>query len=235
MGMAEGLPTKKRAPAAAQAQLADRGLVLARAVAGLVHEAKNPLHNLALHLQLVAEKIARLSKVATPVEPQGRSIDSHLEAMRQGIDKVDRLLRSFGDLAEPGHGASDLGEASNRVVLVLGFEARRRRVELLQSGPASVAVPGPAAPLSDLLAHALLAFIWLASEGGRVTIAWSQEPGRALFSLRAEGGVPNRSEADPHLAAARRLSAEVAGEVLIEAEAGGQADARLSLIIPLPA
>jgi len=95
-------------------------------------------------------------------------------------------------------------------------------------------VPGPVAPLSDLLAHALLAFIWLANEGGRVTMAWSKEPRRALFSLHAEGGVPSRSEADPHLAAVRRLSAEVAGEILIEVEAREQADARLSLTIPLP-
>jgi hypothetical protein len=232
--MGQGLPIKERAPAGAQAQLADRGLVLARAVAGLVHEAKNPLHNLSLHLQLVAEKIARLP-VSTRVEPQGRSIDSHLESMRQGIGRVDRLLRSFGEIAEPGLGSTDLGEVANRIVLVLGFEARRRRVELVYSGPASVAVPGLAAPLSDLLAHALLAFIWLASEGGRVTMAWLQEPRRAMLSLRAEGGVANRSEAEPHLAAARRLSAEVTGEVLIETEAGGQADARLSLTIPLPA
>jgi signal transduction histidine kinase len=230
--MAEGLPAKKRKPAAAQAQ-ADRGLVLARAVAGLVHEARNPLHNLALHLQLVAEKIARLPAPIPPVEQPGRTIDSHLEAMREGIGKVDRLLRSFGELAEPGHGASDLGEAATRVLLVFGFEARRRRVELRPGGPASLPVPGPIAPLSDLLAHAVLAFIWLANEGGRVTIAWSQDSG-ALFSLHAEGGVPSRSDAEPHLAAVRRLSAEVGGKIVIEAEAGEQADARLSLTIPLP-
>ncbi|GAC1595232.1 MAG: hypothetical protein NVS4B10_03560 [Myxococcales bacterium] len=154
--------------------------------------------------------------------------------MREGIEKVDRLLRSFGELAEPAHGAADLGEAATRAVLLLGFEARRRRVEIVLSGPGALAVPGAGAALSDFLGHGLLAFIWLANEGGRVTISWSHEPGRALLSLRAEGGVPNRGDAEPHLAAVRRLAAGMPGDLSIEAGAGGQADARLSLSIPVP-
>lgn len=231
--MPEGLPSRKGAPPTAQGGLADRGLLLARAVVGLVHEGKNPLHNMALHLQLVAEKISHLP-AAPAVETKGRSIDRHLQAMREGIGKVDLLLRSFGELAEPGQGPADLAVAAIRVLLVLGFEARRRRVEVLQSGPAALPVPGPLAPLSDLVGHGFLAFIWLANEGGRVTIDWSRGSGRAVLSLQAQGGVPSRGDAEPHLAAVRRLAAEVAGEVQIETEAGGQADARLSLIIPLP-
>lgn len=232
--MIEGSPESERIAMSPQAGLADRGLVLARLIAGVVHEAKNPLHNLALHLQILGEKIGRIPPEAAPVDAKGRGLDRHLTSMRDAVGKVDHLLRAFGDLAEAGQGACDLGSLVARVVLVLGFEARRHRVDLLHDGPRTLPVPGREGPLSDLLAQALLAFIWLANEGGRVTIAWSHEPGRALLSLRADGGVPVWSEAEPHLAALRRLGPELPGQLSIEAEAGGQAGARLSLTIPMP-
>src|SRR4051812_49387949 len=83
---------------------ADRALLLERVAIGLAHEGKNPLHNMALHVQLMAEKIA------TPTI-HGSPIEKHLTALRDGIARVDHLLKGFGEFASPEHLPPDLGAA----------------------------------------------------------------------------------------------------------------------------
>src|SRR5206468_1904372 len=77
-----------------------RSLLVERAAAALAHEAKNPLHNMALHLQLVSEKLPREA---------AQAIERHLNAMRNGIAQVDTLLKAFADLVGPADPAADLG------------------------------------------------------------------------------------------------------------------------------
>jgi signal transduction histidine kinase len=210
----------------------DRGLLLARAAAGLAHEGKNPLHTMSLHVQLMAEKIAQATADSAAASG-GPPLERHLKALHDGIEKVDALLRAFAELAHPTQAAADLGEAVARAALVLGFEARRTGVELSRSGPPSLRATVPVEPLSDLVGHALLAFFALAREGGRVSIEVAQLGAEARFSLRAEGGTPRPGDAAPHLAAVRRLAALLGNALLLEADE--QAGARLSLTLPLPA
>jgi signal transduction histidine kinase len=211
----------------------DRGLLLARAAAGLAHEGKNPLHTMSLHVQLMADKIAQATGADPARFSDGAPLDRHLKALHDGIAKVDALLRAFAELAHPSQAAADLGEAVARAALVLGFEARRTGVELLRSGPPSLRSTVPVEPLSDLVGHALLAFFALAREGGRVSVEVAQLGAEARFSLRAEGGTPRPGDAAPHLAAVRRLAARLGNALLLEADE--QAGARLSLTVPLPA
>src|ERR1700674_1973512 len=80
-----------------QHRAADRGLLLERVAVGLAHEGKNPLHNMVLHLQLMAEKLAQ------PEMKGGSPIEKHLAALRDGIGRVDNLLKAFGEFASPAH------------------------------------------------------------------------------------------------------------------------------------
>jgi signal transduction histidine kinase len=221
-------------PSAPGSQAAgDRGLLLARAAAGLAHEGKNPLHTMSLHVQLMADKIAQATGADLANPFRGPPLDRHLKALHDGIERVDTLLRAFAELAHPTQAAADLGEAVARAALVLGFEARRTGVELSRSGPPSLRSTVPVEPLSDLVGHALLAFFALAREGGRVSVEVAQLGAEARFSLRAEGGTPRPGDAAPHLAAVRRLAARLGNVLLLEADE--QAGARLSLTVPLPA
>lgn len=218
-------------PSAPDPQAAgDRGLLLARAAAGLAHEGKNPLHTMSLHVQLLAEKIAQAGAPAAAA--RGASLERHLKALRDGIDKVDALLRAFAELADPPEVAADLGEAVARAALVLRFEARRMGVELSCSGPPSLRATVPLEPLSDLVGHALLAFFALAREGGRVSVEVAQHGTEARLSLRAEGGNPRPADAAPHLAAVRRLAAQLGKALLLDTDE--QPGARLSLTLHLP-
>src|ERR1700760_3169212 len=99
----------------AQIRSADRALLLERIAIGLAHEGKNPLHNMALHLQLMAEKI---SAGGVPVE-------KHLTALRDGIGRVDQLLKAFGEFAAPEHTQPDLGAAASRAAHLFAYDARR--------------------------------------------------------------------------------------------------------------
>src|SRR5207302_1814525 len=64
---------------------ADRARLLERVAVGLAHEGKNPLHNMVLHLQLMNEKLS------TRAPSGGSPIEKHLNALRDGIGRVDQL------------------------------------------------------------------------------------------------------------------------------------------------
>ncbi|TMB31281.1 MAG: HAMP domain-containing histidine kinase [Deltaproteobacteria bacterium] len=192
-------------------------LLVERAASALAHEAKNPLHNMALHLQLVSEKLPG---------DAARGVDRHLQAMRDGIAQVDALLKAFADLAAPANLVPDLGQALTRALLLFSFEARRKSVELTRKGPAEVRVAAPGEAVLEIVCNAVLAGIALAREG-RLTLAIEPDGQRVRLEVIADGGVPRREETLPHLEAVRRLSSVAAAEPSIDVEGAGPA--RLSL------
>ncbi|HWE25450.1 MAG TPA: hypothetical protein VG496_16040, partial [Myxococcales bacterium] len=137
---------------------ADRALLLERAAAALAHEGKNPLHNMVLHLQLLGERIREGGRDGAPV-------DRHLQALRDGIARVDAVLKAFSDLASPDRLEPDVAAAVARAQLLFGFEARRGNVAVMQRGPASIPVHADPASLCELVCHAFLAAVALARDG----------------------------------------------------------------------
>ncbi|MFL5310585.1 MAG: hypothetical protein ACJ79H_09060 [Myxococcales bacterium] len=202
----------------------ERALLLERAAGTLAHEGKNPLHNMVLHVQLLAEKMREEGRGGAPAE-------RHLQALRDGIGRVDALLKAFSDLAAPAHLPPDLGAAISRAQLLFGSEARRGSVAVMQRGPASVPVQADPAFLSDLVCHAFLAAVALARDGA-LHIAVGADGPRARLELRCEGGAPRREDAAPHLEAVRRLASEAAAE--LSADLAPAAPARLSLSFAHP-
>ncbi len=205
----------------------DRARLIERVAVGLAHEGKNPLHNMMLHLQLMAEKLN-----PQPGAPTGSPLERHLQSLRDGIGRVDLLLKSFGEFASPEHVPPDLGAAVARSVQLFAYESRRFSVEVEQRGPASLLVSSPSRVLGDLVAHAFVACLELAREGGKVTLDLDAAGTRARLEVRADGGLPRREEAQPHLAAARRLALDAACELSLDTPSG--AGARLSLSFAHP-
>jgi C4-dicarboxylate-specific signal transduction histidine kinase len=200
---------------------ADRARLLERVAIGLAHEGKNPLHNMVLHLQLMAEKLAQ------PEMKGGSPIEKHLAALRDGIGRVDHLLKAFGEFASPDHLPPDLGAAVSRALQLFAYDARRASVQLSSSGPALLMVRSESRYLSDLVAHALVACIDSVRDGGQIDVHLEPRGAVAVLDLRADGGLGNREEALPHLDAARSLAPEAACELSIESPPAG--GARLSL------
>jgi len=202
----------------------ERALLLERAAGALAHEGKNPLHNMVLHLQLLGEMVRDGEHGGAPAE-------RHLQALRDGIGRVDALLDAFSDLASPAHLAPDLGAAISRAQLLFGYEARRGSVAVMQGGPASVPVQADPAFLCDLVCHAFLAGLALARDGALHIVVGTDGP-RTRLELRSEGGAPRRDEAAPHLEAVRRLASEAGAE--LSADLAPAAPARLSLSFAHP-
>src|SRR5919204_5758286 len=114
----------------------ERALLLQRAAAALAHEGKNPLNNMVLHLQLLGDRLRD--------REGGTSIERHLQAVRDGIGRVDALLKAFSDLASPEHLPPDVGACIARAQLLFASEARRGSVAVMPRGPASL--PGQTDP-----------------------------------------------------------------------------------------
>jgi C4-dicarboxylate-specific signal transduction histidine kinase len=209
-----------------QQRAADRARLLERVAVGLAHEGKNPLHNMALHLQLMAEKLS----ARTP--PAGSPIEKHVGALRDGIGRVDQLLRAFGEFAAPEHLAPDLGAATSRATQLFGYDARRAGVQVMQRGPPAALVQSDPTVLGDLVAHALVACIEHARDGGRVDLNLEPRGAITVLDLRADGGLGNRENAVPHLEAVRRLAVEAGCELSIETPAVGGARLSLSFLHP---
>ena len=209
-----------------QQHRADRARLLEKVAIGLAHEGKNPLHNMVLHLQLMSEKLA------SPERQTGSPIDKHLAAMRDGIARVDALLRAFGDFAAPQHLTPDLGAAVKRACDLFAYEARRASVQLANGVPAALLVSSDSRYLGDLVAHALVVCIENARDGGRVEASLQSRGAVAVLEVRGDGGLGNREQALPHLDAARRLAPEAACELSIETPAAGGARLSLSFLHP---
>src|SRR5437763_8962074 len=120
-----------------QRRAADRTLLLTRIAIGLAHEGKNPLHNMVLHLQLMAEKLAQ------PERQGGSPVEKHLAALRDGIGRVDQLLKAFGEFVAPDHLPTDLAAATHRAVQLFAYDARRHTVQI------EVRTPEPLEVASD--------------------------------------------------------------------------------------
>jgi len=215
-------------PAAEELQRrdADRARLLERVAIGLAHEGKNPLHNMALHLQLMAEKLASPERVG------GSPIEKHVAALRDGIGRVDGLLRSFGEFANPAHLPPDVAAAVRRASQLFAYDARRATVQVAQQLPTALIVKSDSAWLGDLVAHAYLAAVEYARDGGQVTVKLGVTGAIAELELRAEGGLGNREQALPHLEAARRLAPEAECELSIDTPPAGGARLSLSFIHP---
>ncbi len=209
---------------AEERRAADRALLFERAAAGLAHEGKNPLHNMMLHLQLMSEKLTSEASLAP--------VDRHLSSMREGIGRVDALLKAFGEFAEPAHLSPDLGQAMTRALLLYAYEARRSNVTITGGRGLTLVIAAQPFALSDLVSHATLAAISLARDGGSVTVQLDPQGARALLRFQTQGGAPRHAEAALHLAAMRRLAAEAPCELSLDTGAG--AEARLSLSFPHP-
>jgi len=217
------IPTPAQDP---QRRSADRARLLERVAIGLAHEGKNPLHNMVLHLQLMAEKLSSAEKLG------GLPVEKHLTALRDGIGRVDGLLRCFGEFAAPEHLPPDLAAAARRAIQLFAYEARRASVQVSFQGPEALLVKSTSALLGDLVAHCLVAGIEYARDRGRLDATLETRGPVVTLDLRADGGLGSRDHAVPHVEAARRLAHEAECELSIETPAAGGARLSLTFLHP---
>jgi signal transduction histidine kinase len=97
-------------------------------VDSLFHDARNPLNAIAIHLEVLTEKI-RGTEAATKTE-------SNLRAIRDQVTRVSAILRSFSEfllLKKHGEATLRFSDLVSQSLEVLGYEFRRKGILLRSS------------------------------------------------------------------------------------------------------
>lgn len=173
-------PTVPADPAAG----ALRARVLARVVAGIVHDIRTPLGTMLMKLQLLRDAIASETGLSETVAGHLRVLDAQIERMTEMVRKVASTVDPPTPL-----GSVDLGALLADVAGALGYEAKLRTVELTVE-PRGAVVRTPAEPLGVgqlvlcLLGRALAA----APPGGRVLARALSRGGASVVEVEHTAG-----------------------------------------------
>lgn len=145
----------------------------------LLHDVRNPLNALSIHLELLSEKLKAEAGELSPAQ------EKSLRAMRSQIQRVDGLLKQFADFIVcrgSGPGQADLSAAVERALQVLTHESRRRRLKLEPQLESGVQVRLPElGELGFLVVQPLLGALERAQ--GRVEVAVRREPAGAVLEV----------------------------------------------------
>ncbi|WNG37497.1 HAMP domain-containing histidine kinase [Archangium violaceum] len=167
----------------------------------LLHDVRNPLNALSIHLEVLTEKLKGETGQVPP------SQEKNLKAMRDQIQRVDGIMRRFAEfiVSRPGTpGEAELSETVTRAMEVLAHEGRKRR---LQVRP--VIAPGVRARLTDtgelgfLVVQSLMRAYGRSEQGAEVTVTVRADGPRAV--LEVVDATPSPTETVPEAAAALEL------------------------------
>jgi signal transduction histidine kinase len=166
-------------PDADPAEGALRARVLARVVAGIVHDIRTPLGTMLMKLQLLRDSIAGEAGLSETVAGHLRVLDAQIERMTEMVRKVASTVDPPTPL-----GSVDLGTLVADVVGALGYEAKLRTVELSVE-PRTVAVRTPAEPsgVGRLVLCLLGRAIAGTPQGGRVVTRAVTRGGAAVVEV----------------------------------------------------
>jgi signal transduction histidine kinase len=156
-----------------------------RLLDGVLHDVRNPLNALAIHLDVMAEKIA----AADPA--LALACARNVAAIRAQLLRVDAVLRRFVEFGSPGgpsEGAGDLGVALREARDLLAFESRRSGVQLLLEGEEQAPVPGLDRAAGRALALlGLLRGMLRTVRGGEVTALLERSGTRVRLEVSDDG------------------------------------------------
>jgi signal transduction histidine kinase len=180
----------------------------------LLHDVRNPLNALAIHLEVLTEKL----KGESGQVPANQ--EKNLKAMREQIARVDGLLKLFSDFivfrgAGPS-GEAPLSDATGKALDVLGHESRRRRVQVQR-----LIEPGVQARLEDttelgfFLVQVLMRAFNRAEGGATVTVSVRAEGAQAV--LEVVDGSQGPEQAVDTVSALTLRAAQLGIEIVFEA------------------
>ncbi|RKG89010.1 histidine kinase [Corallococcus sp. CA049B] len=180
----------------------------------LLHDVRNPLNALAIHLEVLSEKLKGESGQVPATQ------EKNLKAMREQIARVDGLLKLFSDFivfrgAGPS-GDAPLSDATGKALDVLGHESRRRRLQVQR-----LIEPDVQARLEDttelgfFLVQVLMRAFQRAESGATVVVSVRAEGPSAVLEVSDGSSAPER--ATDTVAALTLRSAQLGIEFVVEA------------------
>jgi signal transduction histidine kinase len=113
-------------------ELSRRITALGRLTAGVAHEVKNPLNAMTIHLELLKQKLAAMSRQ----DQSGQALDAHVDIISREIRRLDDVVQGFLKFARPEEltfKAVSPSELVDEVLKTLAVEANVTGVKLASS------------------------------------------------------------------------------------------------------
>lgn len=200
-------------------------LALPWLASGLAQDVKNPLNAMALHVAVLADKLAEVGEAAAALGA------GHLASLRDQIGRIDEAVRRFVESADPPPRVepTDVSSVVADLCRLLAHEARRRRVDLrCEAGPEPVRSRCDPARLVRLLLGLFRRALSETPAGGRLVVRSAVEGAEATVRFEGDAGpeVPDLAFVTDVVAAA---AAAMGGQLALQAGADG---ARYVLSLP---
>ncbi|TWT73883.1 two-component system sensor histidine kinase NtrB [Allorhodopirellula solitaria] len=166
----------------------ERYMGLGSLAAGLQHEIKNPLAALALHIQLLSERLAE--------ETDDAEINESLSILNAEVKRIGNVLdgfRNYASINDIGRSPVDVSELIEKLVRLLRPHAEKQNVRLLVSGPEQPldTIEADSARLEQVFLNLALNAIAAMPAGGSLRFAVSGEDGGIRIDVTDSGnGIP---------------------------------------------
>jgi signal transduction histidine kinase len=158
---------------------------------GLLHEARNPLNALAIHLEVLSEKV-RSGPAALG------SAEKNLRTMRDQVYRVDQILRRFADFIaprSPGQTETKLSELLQSALDVLGHQIRKRNLRLSAHIEPDVFIAvGEGCDACFLALQPILRSVVRSPVHSDLRVSLTREGNNALLAVDAEGWRPDKED-----------------------------------------
>ncbi|HEX9241865.1 MAG TPA: histidine kinase dimerization/phospho-acceptor domain-containing protein [Anaeromyxobacter sp.] len=184
--MPEPVPSPQRPPQEAEAEHALRSRILARVIAGAVHDIRTPLGTIMMKLQLLRD-------AAGDGGLPGEQLPQHLRVLDAQVERVTEILRKLASAVEPPAplGWVDLAALLPDVAGALSYEARFHGVELTVE-PRTVGVRAGADP--EAVGRLVLCVFGRAlagtPRGGKLSARAAVRNGAAVLEIERTSGDP---------------------------------------------
>ena len=206
-------------------EAAVRARVLARVVAGVVHDMRTPLGTMLMKLQLLRDALA-----GEAVVPD--SVAAHLRVLDAQVERMTEMLRRIANTVDPPAplGWLDAGTLLADVAGALGYEAKLRAIELvLEPRAGAVRTAADPAAMGGLVLSLVERALAGTRVGGRMVVRAATRGGGAVVELDRTPGDPDAAlgyDLDVLVSAAAALGGR------LERGPGGPGLERLTLTMP---
>ncbi|TWU10950.1 two-component system sensor histidine kinase NtrB [Allorhodopirellula heiligendammensis] len=166
----------------------ERYMGLGSLAAGLQHEIKNPLAALALHIQLLCERLAQ--------ETDDTEINESLNILNTEVKRIGDVLdgfRNYASINDIGRSPVDVGELISKLVRLLRPHAEKQNVTLKMSAPEQTLelIQADSARLEQVFLNLALNAIAAMPNGGTLQFLISGEDGGIRIDVIDTGrGIP---------------------------------------------
>ncbi len=166
----------------------ERYMGLGSLAAGLQHEIKNPLSALALHIQLLRERLES--------ETANQDINEILEVLDTEAKRISGVLdgfRNYASIHEIGRAPIDVSVMIDKLVRLLRPDAEQKKIELVVDPPKnnSGLIQADAAQLEQVLLNLALNSVAAMPSGGTLRFSVSDQEGKLRIDVADTGnGIP---------------------------------------------